>query len=179
MSTISGEGHSVDTKQYIEKAGLKVKVVSGSGTYTYKYASQLKGITEIQAGTYLLMDTTFRDAGVTGFELTLSVLSTVISRQMREGAENIAVIDMGRKAMHTHYGLPEVKSPRGAKVIGLSQEHGKVELDGASRELKVGDRLEWWVRDANDTINLYNKFYGIRDDTVEAVWDIPGRGLMT
>jgi len=169
----------VETKQYIEKAGLKIKVVSGSGTYTYKYANQLKGITEIQAGTYLLMDTTFREAGVTDFELTLTVLSTIISRQMREGAENIAVIDMGRKAMHTHYGLPEVKSPQGAKAIGLSQEHGKVELNGEARELKVGDKLEWWVRDANDTINLYNKFYAVRDDIVEAVWDIPGRGLMT
>jgi len=169
----------IASKEYIENAGLDIEIVSASGTFTYRYATKLKGITEIQAGTYLLMDTAFRDAGVTGFELTLSVLSTIISRQMREGDENMAVIDMGRKAMHTNYGLPEVKNPLGAKAIGLSQEHGKVELDGAARGLKIGDKIEWWVRDANDTINLYNKVYGIRDDIVEAVWDMPGRGLMT
>jgi len=61
----------------------------------------------------------------------------------------------------------------------LSQEHGKVELEGQAHDLKVGDKLELWVPDANGTINLYDKFYAIRDDVVEAVWDIPGRGFVT
>ena len=169
----------VETKDNLEKSGLKVAIVSGGGTYTYKYATQFEGITEIQAGTYLLMDTTFRESGVTDFELTLTVLATVISRPRREGAENLAIIDMGRKAMHPYYGMPEVKYPEGAKVVGMSQEHGKVELEGEACDLKVGDKIELWVRDANDTINLYDKFYAIRDDVVEAVWDIPARGFVT
>jgi D-serine deaminase-like pyridoxal phosphate-dependent protein len=169
----------VETKEHLENSGLKVEIVSGSGTYTYKYATQFKGITEIQAGTYLLMDTTFRESGVTEFELTLTILSTVISRPVREGAENLAIIDLGRKAMHPYYGLPEVKYPKGAKVLGMSQEHGKVELEGEACDLKVGDKIELWVRDANDTINLYDKFYAIRDDVVEAVWDISARGFVT
>jgi D-serine deaminase-like pyridoxal phosphate-dependent protein len=167
----------VETREQLERAGLDVEIVSGSGTYTYRYATQFEGITEIQAGTYLLMDTTFRDSGVTEFELTLSVLATVISRPLRRGAENQAVIDMGRKAMHPYYGLPEVKYPEGAKVIGMSQEHGKVDLGGAA--LGIGDRVELWVRDANDTINLYDTMYAVRDDVVEAVWDIPARGFVT
>ena len=169
----------VETREHIERAGLEVEIVSGSGTYTYKYAARFDGITEIQAGTYLLMDTAFRDAGVTEFELTLTVLSTITSRPRRKGVENLAIIDMGRKTMNTYYGLPEVKHPRGAKVVGLSQEHGKVELGGEARDLKVGDKVELWVRDANGTINLYDKFYAVRDDVVEAVWDIPARGFAT
>jgi D-serine deaminase-like pyridoxal phosphate-dependent protein len=169
----------VETREYLENAGLRVQIVSGSGTYTYRYATQFSGITEIQAGTYLLMDTAFREAGVTEFELTLTVLATVISRPRRKGAEKLAVIDMGRKAMDTYYGLPEVKHPRGAKIIGLSQEHGKVEVEGQASTLKVGDKIELWVRDANDTINLYDKFYAVRDEVVEAVWDIPARGFVT
>ena len=125
------------------------------------------------------MDTAFRESGVTEFELTLTVLATVISRPQRKGAENLAIIDMGRKAMHTYYGMPEVKHPKEAKVIGLSQEHGKVEVEDQARNLKVGDKIELWVRDANDTINLYDKFYAIRDNIVEAVWDIPARGFVT
>jgi D-serine deaminase-like pyridoxal phosphate-dependent protein len=169
----------VQTTEYVEKAGLKVEIVSGSGTFTYRYATQFSGITEIQAGTYILMDTAFRESGVTEFELTLTVLATVISRPKWKGADNLAIIDMGRKATHTHYGLPEVKHPQGAKVIGLSQEHGKVVLEDEALDLKVGDKLELWVRDANDTINLYDKFYALRDETVEAVWDIPARGFLT
>jgi D-serine deaminase-like pyridoxal phosphate-dependent protein len=169
----------VETREYIEKAGLGVEIVSGSGTYTYKYATQFDGITEIQAGTYLLMDTTFRESGATEFELTLTVLATIISRPKRKGAENLAIIDMGRKAMNTYYGLPEVKHPEGATVVGLSQEHGKLEVVDEARDLEVGDKIELWVRDANDTINLYDKFYAIRDDVVEAVWDIPARGFVT
>jgi D-serine deaminase-like pyridoxal phosphate-dependent protein len=169
----------VDTRKYIEEAGLKVEIVSGSGTYTYKYATQFSGITEVQAGTYILMDTAFRESGVTEFELTLTVLATVISRPERGGVRNLAIIDMGRKAMHPYYGMPEVKHPKGATIIGMSQEHGKVELEGEACDLKVGDKMELWVRDANDTINLYDKFYAVRNDVVEAVWDIPARGFVT
>ena len=61
----------------------------------------------------------------------------------------------------------------------MSQEHGKVELEGEACDLKVGDKIELWVRDASDTVNLYDKFYAIRDDVVEAVWDISARGSVT
>jgi len=169
----------VENREYIEKAGLKVEIISAGGTYTYKYASEIRGITEIQAGTYLLMDTTFRDAGVADFELTLSILATFISIPKRKGAGRLGIIDLGRKAVDTYYGLPEIKRPKGLKVIGLSQEHGKVELEDQANDLKLGDKLELWVPDANGTINLYDKFYAIRDDVVEAVWDIPGRGFVT
>jgi hypothetical protein len=54
-----------------------------------------------------------------------------------------------------------------------------LEIDGSALDLKVGDKVELWVRDANGTINLYDKFYAMRDDIVEAVWEIPGRGLAT
>lgn len=169
----------IETRRYIEAAGLEVPIVSGSGTFTYKYVSRLKGITEIQAGTYLLMDTAFREKGVTDFDLTLSVLATVISRPPRPGAEDLAIIDVGRKSIDNYYGLPEVKSPSGATLFSMPQEHGQLRLEGDAQDLQVGDKVELWVRDANGTINLYDKFYAIRDNVVEAVWDIPGRGKAT
>jgi D-serine deaminase-like pyridoxal phosphate-dependent protein len=43
----------VETRRFIEQAGLPVEIVSASGTFTYQYATSLPGITEIQAGTYL------------------------------------------------------------------------------------------------------------------------------
>jgi hypothetical protein len=35
------------------------------------------------------------------------------------------------------------------------------------------------VKDANGTVNLYDKVYAIRNDIVEAVWDLSGRGKVT
>ena len=169
----------VETRKYIEASGLEVPVVSASGTFTYKYVSRLAGITEIQAGTYLLMDTAFKEKGVEDFNCSLSVLATVTSRPARANAENLAIIDVGRKSIDNYYGLPEVKNPAGAAIFSMPQEHGRIRLDGTSGDLKVGDKVELWVRDANGTINLYDKFYAMRDDIVEAVWEIPGRGQAT
>ena len=169
----------VATRRFIEKAGISVEIVSGGGTFTYKYATGIEGVTEIQAGTYLLMDTAFREKGVREFDCALTVLSTVISRPSWKGAENLAVIDVGSKAISAQLGTPEIKDPEGAAVIRFSQEHGRVGLENATREVKVGDKIELMVRDANGTVNLYDKFYALRGGIVEAVWEIPTCGNRT
>jgi D-serine deaminase-like pyridoxal phosphate-dependent protein len=167
------------TRFFIEQTGLSVPIVSASGTFTYRYASEIKGITEIQAGTYLLMDTAFKDHGVREFDCALSVLATVISRSKYPGDIDLAVIDIGRKSISPVLGLPEVKHPAGANLFSLSQEHGRVSLRGGALGLKVGDKIELWVRDANGTINQFDRFYAVRNDVVEDVWFIPGCGNHT
>lgn len=169
----------VETRRYVENAGLEVAIVSASGTFTYRVAAETEGITEVQAGTYLLMDTAFKEQGIEEFDPALTVLATVISRPSWAEDNDLAIIDVGRKSMDAYLGLPAVKEPSGAVVFSLSQEHGRVRLEGEASSVRVGDRMELWVRDANDTINLYDKFYAMRGDTVEAVWDIPGRGRST
>jgi len=191
-----------DTRRLIEQGGLKVAIVSAGGTFTYRYAAEIEGITEIQAGTYLLMDTATREQGLHEFECALTVLATVTSRPPWPGAEHLAVIDVGSKGISTLLGTPEIKDPAGARVIRLSQEHGRVDLAGAAphepaaprsrsplrpagsgrsstRDLRVGDKVELWVRDANGTVNLFDRFYAMRDDVVEAVWEIPNPGIRT
>lgn len=168
-----------ETRRFIEEAGIPVNIVSAGGTFTYKYAADIEGITEIQAGTYLLMDTAFRENGVDDFKCALTVLSTVSSRPSWKGAENLAVVDVGSKGISTHLGDPEIKDPKGATVIKLSQEHGRINIKNATRDLRIGDKVELWVRDANGTINLYDRFYAIRNDIVEAVWKIPNYGIRT
>ena len=180
-SMMSKQANSLlaDTRRLIEQAGLKVAVVSAGGTFTYRYAAEIEGVTEIQAGTYLLMDTSFREQGPHEFECALTLLATVTSRPSWPGAEQLAVIDVGSKGISTLLGTPEVKDPAGARVIRLSQEHGRVDLEGAARGLRVGDKVELWVRDANGTINLCDRFYAMRGDVVEAVWEIPNLGNRT
>ncbi len=168
----------VDTREFIEKAGLPIQIVSGSGTFTYKIATRMKGLTEVQAGTYLLMDTAFKEKGVEDFECTLTILATVISRPNR-GASDMGILDVGRKQIDPIYGFPEVKSHSDGTVYSMPQEHSRLKLVGNASSIAIGDKVELWVRDANGTINLFDKFYAIRNDHVEAVWEIPGRGQAT
>lgn len=168
-----------DTRKFVEDAGVQVEIVSGSGTFTYRFASEFDGLTEIQAGTYLLMDTAFRDHGVREFESTLSVLTTVISRPEYPGAGGMVVIDTGRKSVSTELGVPEVKEPQGALVRSLSDEHGRVIFEHETQRPQIGEQIELWVRDANATINQFDRFYAMRGDTVHAVWQIPTCGRHT
>lgn len=168
-----------ENRRYIEAAGIPVQIVSGSGTFTYRYATQVPGITEVQAGSYLLMDTAFKDHGVREFELTLSVLCTVTSRPTYPSDIDLAVIDIGRKSISAQLGMPEVKYPLEAKVFSLSQEHGRLSLEGDASRLKVSDKVELWVRDSNGTINMFDRIYAIRDGMVEAAWEIPLCGVAT
>lgn len=171
--SIEANTRLVDTSKYIEDAGITVDIVSGSGTFTYRYAARVQGLTEIQAGSYLLMDTLFQEHGVREFDPTLTVLTTVISRPSYPGAEHMVVLDVGRKSVSTEYGKPEVKDISGATVLSLSDEHTRIMLSDATRMPRVGDKMELWVRDANGTINHFDRFYVVRDSTVEAIWRIP------
>jgi D-serine deaminase-like pyridoxal phosphate-dependent protein len=168
-----------DTRNYLENKGIAVEIVSGGGSCTYQSASRVKGVSELQVGTYIFMDTQFRDnGGLEEFECSLSILATIISRPERVGAENLAILDLGRKAIDNTYGFPEVKFPSGT-IFSMPQEHSRLEFSHSNSPLKVGDKVEIWVRDANGTVNLYDKIYAIRNERVEAVWDLIGRGKVT
>jgi D-serine deaminase-like pyridoxal phosphate-dependent protein len=167
------------TRKNLEQAGIEVEIVSGGGTFTYRYAAEVAGITELQTGTYLLMDTAFQEHGVCEFERSLSVLATVISRPVYAGANGLVIVDTGRKSVSTALGLPEVKEPLGGKVISLSDEHGRVVFADPETIPRLGDKIELWVRDANGTINQFDRFHVIRDGIVEDVWSIPLLGCAT
>jgi D-serine deaminase-like pyridoxal phosphate-dependent protein len=168
-----------DTRKYLEEAGIKVEIVSGGGTFTYQYAAEVAGMTELQTGTYLLMDSAFQEHGVREFERTLSVLASVVSRPVYPGAEGLVIVDTGGKSVSTALGNPEVKDPPGARVISLSDEHGRVMFATPAERPQIGDRIELWVRDANGTIKQFDRFYVIRNGLVEAVWKIPLLGRAT
>lgn len=169
----------VEARKYIEDAGLGVEIASGSGTFTYSYAAQVDGITEIQAGTYLLMDTAFRDHGVREFELTLSVLATVTSIPQYPQAGGLFIMDAGRKSISPMLGNPEVKYPQDVYVYSLSDEHGRLKVKEGGEMPELGEKIEIWVRDANATISQFDRFYVIRDEVVEDIWEIPLCGINT
>ncbi len=161
----------IETKELIEQNGLEVGIVSGGGTGTYNVTGQFPGMTEIQAGSYILMDTKYRGV-LSDFGCALSILVTVISRPDK----NTAITDAGMKTVTKEFGMAEVKDVDGAELIQLSEEHGKLSLSGSATDLEPGDKLELIPSHGCTTINLHDKFYGIRDGILESVWDIAARG---
>ena len=66
-------------------AGLPVEIVAGGSTGTYDIDVELPGLTELQAGSYCVMDLDYRRIGgragdaLTDFEMALTVVATVVS----------------------------------------------------------------------------------------------------
>jgi len=152
----------------LRAAGLAPEIVSSGGTGTYDLTGTVPGVTEIQAGSYVFMDGRYRD--VRGdFEPALTLHTTVIHRRGR-----LVVTDAGVKSLSSDFGMPAAFDV-GARVVGLSEEHGHVLCDEGV-ELAPGDRLRILPSHGDTTINLHERFYAARGDSVEEVWQIVGRG---
>ncbi|MBI4219215.1 MAG: DSD1 family PLP-dependent enzyme [Chloroflexi bacterium] len=155
----------------VRKAGLPVKMVSAGGTGTYSITGAVAGITDLQCGSYIFMDGDYLEV-FKDFRPALSVLATVISRPVK----GRAVTDAGIKAISVDRGLPKVVGIEGAKVAGLSEEHGRLEVSGAAEKLKVGDKIRLLPMHGDTTINLYSHYACVRDGKLEAMVEIAGRG---
>lgn len=165
-------GLLVDAVLAVEASGLEVKVVSAGGTGTYDVTGRYPRVTEIQAGSYVLMDATYRRI-VPEFECALTLLTTVISRP----TETRVIVDVGRKGISDDFGLPVPADRQDLAMVSLSEEHGKLEASGRT-DLRVGDKIELLPSHCCTTINLHDVFYCHRQGRVEAVWSIAGRGKL-
>jgi D-serine deaminase-like pyridoxal phosphate-dependent protein len=165
----------IETRGQIEQAGIPVGIVSGGGTGTFALTGTFAGFDEIQAGSYVFMDTAYANVGGVGqrFGQALTVKATVISRPIAERA----VLDAGRKSLGIDHGTPQIKGfAECTRFESFSEEHIKVEVSGAARDLRPGDTVEIVPGHVCTTVNLYDRYVAVRDGIVEAIWPIAGRG---
>jgi D-serine deaminase-like pyridoxal phosphate-dependent protein len=156
--------------QRIRNAGIPCDVVSSGGTGTYDIAGRVEGVTEIQAGSYALMDSDYAAVGVP-FEQAFMVLGTVVSRPQ----PTRCVADCGHKAVTKDHGNPPVRGIDEATVTALNDEHAVIELP-ASSTLAIGDRVELIPSHTDPTVNLHDVFYAVEGDRVVGIWPIAARG---
>ena len=159
----------INAKTILEDNGIAVNIVSASGTGTYNITSKIPGITELQCGSYIFMDGNYLKV-FDDFQPALSVLCTVVSRR-----DNRIVIDCGLKSISMDQGLPEVVYPKGVKLISLSEEHCKCEIEG-DVDLKVGDKVFVRPMHSDTTINLHENYFVHRDGVFDEKVEIVGRG---
>lgn len=170
---------AVATRRQIEAGGLACPMVSAGSTGSYRFDAAIDGLTELQPGSFVFMDTDYLSiGGVDGtepyddFRPALSIVTTVVSVHGDE-----AIVDGGFKSFATDRPFPPV--PVGRPDLSYSwagDEHGRIDMRRAARRLAVGDRLEFRAPHCDPTVNLYDEIHALRGDTVEGVWAIAARG---
>jgi D-serine deaminase-like pyridoxal phosphate-dependent protein len=154
----------------VEAGGIPCEIVSAGGTGTYDITGRLQRITEVQAGSYVLMDGAYAKQGLP-FERALSVLGTVVSRP----GPAMVTADCGHKSCTQDHGNPEPKGLEGAGVTFLADEHALISVP-AGCSLRPGDRIQLWPSHIDPTINLHDALYVVDGDMVVDVWPISARG---
>src|SRR5438046_4203170 len=128
LATMAG---LMDTRQLLERQGLPVEVVAGGSTGTYDIDVELAGLTELQSGSYCVMDLEYRKIGgrdgdaLTDFEMALTVLTTVVSVPTADRA----IVAGGLKAFSTDKPLPPGAVDRpGVTYCFAGDEHGRLTI---------------------------------------------------
>lgn len=160
----------LDAARRLRDAGLPCDVVSAGGTGTYDISGRIDGVTEIQAGSYALMDSDYGRLDLP-FEQAFWVVGTVISRP----DPSRCVADCGHKSITKDHGLPTVRGIEGATVTALNDEHAVISLPPEVR-LQIGDPICLRPSHTDPTINLHDVFYAIDGDRVVDIWPIAARG---
>jgi D-serine deaminase-like pyridoxal phosphate-dependent protein len=158
----------VATRRLIEQNGLPVEVVTGAGTGTWEFVASQEGVTEVQPGSFVLMDAAYHQVRPE-FRCALSIRATVISRR-----PSWYVLDAGSKAISRDFGTPVIKDRPQDSVVKLAEEHTKVETDDPA--IRVGDCLEVIPTHGCATMNLHRQAVAIRRGHIEALWPIEASG---
>ncbi|HUS06686.1 MAG TPA: alanine racemase [Bryobacteraceae bacterium] len=165
----------------LAKAGLTARVISGGNTPTAYHSHRLAGLNEIRPGTYVFNDrNTEVCGGCTIEDCAASVLVTVVSTAV----PGRAIIDGGSKTFSSDpYQGPEpsfghvMEAPE-ARFERMNEEHGFLAIDRAGRRFTVGERIRVIPNHVCPTVNLHDVVYGVRNDQVEQVWQVKGRGKL-
>ena len=159
----------VEAAALLAGAGIPAPIASTGGTGTFAISGDYPGITELQAGSYLLMDNIYIGRGAP-FQRSLTVLATVISTR----GSQLAVLDSGVKAISGERGLPvALKDMSGVRLTALHAEHALIEIDPNSCPgLAPGQKVQVWVHYSDATVNLHSCMYGVRNGQLEEVFPI-------
>jgi D-serine deaminase-like pyridoxal phosphate-dependent protein len=168
--TRAAMGMLVDTARLLADHGLPCEIVSAGGTGTHDISGRVPGVTEIQAGSYALMDGDYGRLDLP-FVQALWILGTVVSRPRPDRC----VADCGHKAATKDHGNPTVDGIEGAEVVSLNDEHATIQLRSGSAP-QIGDRIRLRPSHIDPTINLHDHLYAVDGDKVIGVWPIAARG---
>ena len=151
----------------LEADGIPCPIRSAGGIATWNWTAAYPGVTEIQAGSYVVMDN-FHGKMVPGFEHSLTIQATVISRQSGK-----VIVDAGNKSVADPADVTIAGHDH--KVLRFDEEHGIFDAAGGS-PLRVGDPVALVPGYSPSTVNWYDAFHVVHEDVVVDIWPVIPRG---
>jgi D-serine deaminase-like pyridoxal phosphate-dependent protein len=148
-------------------AGIAVPILSAGGTGTWEWTAAHPRLTEVQVGTYVVMDM-FHGHMSPGFEHSLTVQATVISRPAGHLIVDAGNKSMGAGALATIVGFPY-------ESFRFDEEHGIFNAP-ADSPLRVGDSVSLVPGYSPGTVNWYDAYHVVKDDVVVDIWPVVPRG---
>jgi 3-hydroxy-D-aspartate aldolase len=156
------------TRDAMARKGLSTEVLSGGSTGTWLIDTALPELTELQAGSFVLMDMAYRRAGV-DFRQGITVLATVVSANH----EGFVSVDAGTKSFATDRGYgPEAANLPGSRYRWGGDEFGYLDVGDPATLPRLADKIEFVPPHCDPTVNLYSAIYACRGEVVEAVWPV-------
>lgn len=174
--------HLARIVEALRAAGLPPARVTGAGTGTAWADADLRLFTELQVGSYAVMDLEYGDLrwpqGGCPYEYALFVAAAVTSIQQPDGV----IVDAGHKAFATDGPLPRLadRADRPA-VAGLGyrrrgDEHLQIQTTAAALGVSEGHLLEFVVPHCDPTINLHDFYCVVEGEELVDVWPVDARG---
>ncbi len=163
-----------DTAQLCRGEGIPMDIISCGGTGTYWMSAFAPGITEIEAGGGIYSDRQYRTKFGVEHEDALTILATVTSRPTLSRI----ICDAGRKTLSSDSTEPKPIGIEGVEGLAFSAEHGTICLAAPSATPRVGDKIEFVVGYSDTTVVLHEELFGIRQDRIETIWPLWGRGRL-
>jgi D-serine deaminase-like pyridoxal phosphate-dependent protein len=164
------------------REGIEARIVSGGSTPSLYYSHELAGLNEIRPGTYVYNDwNTVASGACTPDECAAVLLVTVVSTA-RSGQ---IIVDGGSKTFSSDRLTGSAESSFGHVVEApaavfhkMNEEHGYVDVTRCGRKFEIGERLRIIPNHICVAVNLHERVYGIRNEEVEEVWEVAGRGKL-
>ncbi len=164
---------AAETRDAMVRSGLNCEIVSGGSTGTWDVDGSIADLTELQCGSYTLMDLAYRKIGI-DFRNALTVVTTVISANH----DAFVTVDGGFKAFSTDRGYgPEAVDAVGSTYAWGGDEFGFLHVEKCERKPNLGDRIAFIPPHCDPTVNLYDRIHACRGDRVEEIWPVKRAAL--
>jgi 3-hydroxy-D-aspartate aldolase len=160
-----------------EAEGLHPRIVSGGGTGSHDIDSETGVFTEIQVGSYVLMDGYYKDTVMRRnephpFAPAMTVCGTVVSAAQ----PGFVITDVGLKEIDGAFGpiRPTLISgaPAGSSYSLVGDDLGRIDFGSAHDSLPVGARFELLPPHCYQTVTLYSVYHCVAGDKLVGIWPI-------
>ena len=168
-----------DVFRSLRAAGHRMDVFTGAGTGTFDIDVEVEDLTDLQAGSYALMDTQYLAVGSREdphafghFQPALRVLSMVISSPLA----GQVTVDAGLKSIYRDNPPPALPSRPDLSYEWFGDEYGKVRGPAGALPA-IGDTLAIIPSHCDPTVNLHDRIHVVDGERVLDTWPLDLRGL--